>query len=327
MSIEMPASDLAAQNLVATSRYLRFPLSADHRAPLQDGSACPHCDARHVQKWGSFHGRQRYRCCVCRRTFSTFTGTALHYLKRPDRWRRFLWCVDGRLSTRSSAAVLGVNKDTALRWRHRLLDQWRSEPRPKLKGRVAVGDFCVPHSAKGSRSVALTRPARRRGEPWGFPSTQTGPVTVLVARESSTAMILETVGVRRLRSGDYDHHLVPRLGDVTEIVGSRGPLCPLAAFARRVRASYCAERRSFFPTEVAQVRRDLRLWLRPFRGVASRRLDNYMEWFRRRGMCHPWLPPVPTFPADRAGSWERREAGPLRDGNSASDGGSTRTRE
>lgn len=281
-------------DLSSTTRYLRFPLAVDHRAPLQDGSACPHCAATHVQKWGHFSGRQRYRCCDCGRTFSTFTGTALHYLKRPDRWRQFLWCVDGRLTVRSSAAVLGVNKDTALRWRHRLLEQWRKEARPRLKGRVVIGDFSLPHSAKGQRSPPLSRLPRRRGEDWMFYSMQSDPVTVLVAWESPTAVLVECVGGRRVRSGDYDERIGPRLRNVSEIVGFRGPLCGLARFASRTGASYTRERRSFFPTEVFLVRKDLRRWLRPLHGVATRRLDNYLEWFRRRGAPQHGDPPLPS---------------------------------
>lgn len=289
------------RQLTATTRYLRFPFAPDHRTRLQDGSECPHCHGKHVQKWGSFSSRQRYRCRGCGRTFSTFTGTALCYLKRPDRWRRFLWCVDGRLTVRTSAAVLGVHKDTALRWRHRLLDQWRKEPKPRLKGRIVVGDFSIPHSAKGSRSLA--RPARVRGEPWGFPSTQTGPVTVLVAWASPTAMVIKKVGVRRLRAGDYDEQITPRVRDATEIVGFRGPMCALAGFAGRIGASYSWERRSFSPTQVFLVRRELRAWLKPFKGVSTRRLDNYLEWFRRRGGSRE-----PTVPADRV-RVERTTAG------------------
>ncbi len=266
--------------LATTLGYLRFPINSDHRAPLQNGNACPHCSRRHVQKWGHFSGRQRYRCCDCGRTFSTFTGTALYYLKRPDHWARFLWCVEGRLTVRAAAAVLGVHRNTAHRWRHRLLDQWRAEPRPRLTGRVVIGDFSIPHSLKGAR--ALQRPPRRHGEPWTFPSLQTGPVMVLVAWERPGAMVIESVGARRLRSDEYDARIGPRLRNVTTIVGTRVLHCALTGFSLRLGAQYQSEKRCFFPTEVFLVRRALRAWLRPLRGVSTKRLDNYLEWFRRR---------------------------------------------
>lgn len=305
-----------------TVRYVRFPLSADHTLRLQDGSSCPHCTGSHVQKWGRFSGRQRYRCGDCDRTFSTFTGTALHHLKHVDRWREYLWCVDGRLTVRRSAAVLGVDKNTALRWRHRLLEQWRQQPHPRLKGRLVIGEFCIPHSAKGSR--ALDRPARHHGEDWTFRFLQTDPVTVLVAWERPSAMIIETLqrpgaagssnpsappfegGVGREAYGRF---LAGRVRDVEQIVGFRGPFCPLAALARTMGVTYCRDRRSFFPTEVMCIRRELRTWLGPFRGVSTRRLDNYLEWFRRRGPSGtsgrngPPAPPVTAGRRGTAPSW------------------------
>lgn len=273
----------ATTPLDRTVRYLRFPLLEDHRSPVQDGSVCPHCDGKRINKWGRSSSRQRYRCRGCGRTFSTFTGTALYRLKRPDLWRRFLWCMDGRLTVRASAAVLGVNKDTALRWRHRVLDQWRREPKPRLKRQLVIGEFSVPHSAKGNRN--LTRPARRRGEEWSFPSIQTGPVMVMVAWESEKAMLIRSVHGRVI-SADYEQIIGPRVGKAVEIVGAGGHGCSVALFARRLGVRYTSEWRSFEPVRVFLVRRELRAWLRPFHGVASRRLDNYLEWFRRNVAGH-----------------------------------------
>lgn len=267
-----------ATALDATVRYLRFPLVEDHRVPIQDGSTCPHCGGVRISKWGRFASRQRYRCSDCGRTFSTFTGTALYRLKRLELWRRFLWCMDGRLTVRVSAAVLGVDKDTALRWRHRMLDQWRRGPKPRLKLQAVIGGFSIPHSAKGDRT--LGRPARRRGEDWSFPSLQTGPVMVLVAWQSDKAMILGSVD-GRATSADYERVLGPHVRTATGIVGAGGRYCDVATLARRVGVPYTSEWRSFGPRRVFLVRRELRTWLRPFHGVASRRLDNYLEWFRR----------------------------------------------
>jgi len=291
-------------NLAATIGYLRFPLRVEHRAALCDGSHCPHCDGVRIQKWGRFLGRaapedpraapedpraapedprsarQRFRCLDCGRTFSTFTRTPLRYLKRPQRWRGFLWCTEGRLTLRRTAAVLGIDKDTALRWRHRLLDHWRREGHPRLRGRISVGEFTMPLNEKGSRR--LRRAARRHSEP----ASRKGPeaeLVPLVAAVQEDGRDLSIQRITRLPPGraDYASVLVPLLGHVEEVASWRGPLCPLAAFAREMGATYRIEQRAPRETNLFRLRRELRRWLRPLYGVATRRLENYLEWFRR----------------------------------------------
>jgi transposase-like protein len=287
------------RDLDTTARYLRFPFVEDHRAPLQDGSRCPHCGARRVHKWGRFSGRQRFRCRECGRTFSTFTGTPLAYVKKPELWRRFLWCVEGRLTVRECAVVMDVDKNTALRWRHRLFEQWLHSPKPRLKGRIEIGGFSLPRSEKGSRS--LSRPPRQRGEGWSpLPSLQTEPVMVLAAWHGPEGLILQSTGSRRAGSGEYTAIVSPRLGAVDEIVGANGRLSALGLFAVRLGVSYRRERVGVWPPQVFRLRRELRSWLRLFRGVSTRRLDGYLEWFRRRG-----APYLPTLLTDRAGRWAR----------------------
>ena len=70
--------------------------------------------------------------------------------------------------------------------------------------------------------------------------------------------------------------------DVKEVMGFRGPRCALAGFARRIGAEYRPDPRSmsFLPYELRPVRHRLKGWLRPFNGVATKYLPNYLQWFR-----------------------------------------------
>lgn len=269
--------------LSATVAYLRFPLRAEHRGRLCDGSVCPRCQHTRIQKWGRFAGRQRYRCRGCRRTFSTFTGTPLRYLKRPERWRAFLWCMEGRLTLRRSGSLVGIDKNTALRWRHRVLDHWLLEPHRRLRGSIAVGEFWMPRNEKGRRGRG--RGPRRRGQVRGRSMDVLERVGLVAATEKDSdggaELWIGRTGVPMLRGSDYPMLLGPRLGHVTEIIGGRGPLCALAGFAASVGAAYRSECPGYRRGNVPQLRLELRAWMRPLRGVASHRLDNYLEWFRR----------------------------------------------
>jgi transposase-like protein len=288
-----------------TVAYLRFPLRAEHRAGLCDGSRCPHCSGTRIQKWGRFTGRQRFRCRDCGRTFSLFTGTPLRYLKRPERWRAFLWCMEGRLTVRRTGAVVGIDKNTALRWRHRVLDSWRSEPRRRLRGSVAVGEFRMPRNEKGRRRPGY-RP-RRHGHAPGRRSPDLEWIGLIAAAETdgdgARERWIRCANVRILDRSDHELLLGPRLGAVREIVGGRGPLSPVAWLAGSVGVPYRVDQRGDRPESIWQLRRALRRWLSPLRGVATRRLNNYLEWFARDGSDGTLgraTPVRPTVPAYRA---------------------------
>lgn len=293
-------------DVTATIAYLRFPLRAEHGGGLRDGSACPYCQRSRVQKWGRFDGRQRFRCRDCGRTHSTFTGTPLYHLKRADRWRVFLWCMEGRLTVRRTGAVAGVHRNTALRWRHRLLDHWRLEPRRRLRGCVAVDQFRMPRNEKGSRG--LDRAPRKHGHApgrWGRRPEWVGLVAALEEdAPGAPALAIGSTDVHPIDQADIARVLGPRLGAaVAEITGRRGPLCALARFAGQASLAYRVARLGQPSANVTRVRLELRRWLRPLRGVATHRLDNYLEWFRRD---YPAIARLPTPQAPGANSSRRQ---------------------
>ncbi|MBX6365468.1 MAG: IS1 family transposase, partial [Gemmatimonadetes bacterium] len=93
----------------------------DTRRPLPPH--CPHCGGAPLIRWGAFSGRQRYRCKACGRTSSDLTGTALAYTKKLPLWGEFAAGMLEGESCRAGARRLGIDKTTAWRWRHRLLER------------------------------------------------------------------------------------------------------------------------------------------------------------------------------------------------------------
>jgi transposase-like protein len=95
-------------------------LIADSRSTQR---CCPHCACRQLNRHGMANNRQRFRCRQCRRTFNDLTGTPLARLRLRDKWLDYIVMLREARSVRAAAAQVGVHSNTALRWRHRFLDE------------------------------------------------------------------------------------------------------------------------------------------------------------------------------------------------------------
>jgi len=89
------------------------------------------------------------------------TGTPLARLRKKASWLSYLQCVLESLTVRDAARVVGVDRTTSFRWRHRFVPgAMRDRPR-SLTAIVEAGETYRLESQKGSRT--LTRRPRKRG--------------------------------------------------------------------------------------------------------------------------------------------------------------------
>lgn len=277
-----------------------FPFASYRR--LRHGTrrpSCPHCHAVRVHRWGSFSGRLRYRCTACRRTFSDFTGTPLANLKHIDRWPGFAHCVLASLTVRQTAELLGVDKTTAFRWRHRLLHALNESDTRFLGPTVLIHETSFPYSEKGTRD--LDRPPRRRTV---FGRLDVPTAWVCVARDPGHRFASGVVGLRRPDAVALQTLLGPRLHPTAELVSIFGPYGAAGLLAVRTDRRY--RRLSRQTPEFRAVQRSvlaLRSWLRRFNGVATRYLDNYLAWHRYLEAAARGILPNPHQVPDPPHGW------------------------
>jgi hypothetical protein len=234
-----------------------------------------------VHRWGSFSGRRRYRCGACRRTFSDLTGTPLAYIKLPWLWGEFGACMVESLTVRAAAARLGVNKDTAWRWRHRILAARERLPAPRLAAVVETHATRLPVNRKGERGMSPdASPRRRRRRPFGeacwilFSRDRTG-ISRAVLADASPA-----------QWPDYRRLLGQHLVAGTILLGRQGRFGAAARCAAQAGIEYrrtgsladgCDGSFDHVQNALAYALR-FRHWLRRFRGVATRYLMRYVNW-------------------------------------------------
>ncbi|CAN5748042.1 hypothetical protein BH23GEM11_BH23GEM11_09550 [soil metagenome] len=224
---------------------------------------CPRCGGAPCHRWGAFSGRQRYRCSSCKRTFSDLTGTFLARCRRIERWPLNLAAMEKLLSVRMTAREAGVSPSTAFRWRHRILDARRSTVRSPWSSQL-LGD-CTP--------VSIRQNARCEARVWVL-----GVIGRDRGQRRSEARLL-AIAAREVRPNT--DMLVPAIATLADqgcrVRDGRGRFGGVSLAGRRLGMG--AGRtgiRDLRP--LIRLLRGVRPFLRPFRGVSLRWLQNYLEW-------------------------------------------------
>lgn len=278
-------------------RALEPLLAALRDARFSRGLHCPRCSAASptesrpptIQRWGTFSGRQRYRCGACQRTFSDLTGTPAAYAKKLALWPAYSRCMAQGWSVRRSAARVKIHPSTAFRWRHALLDRLRVVDAERLSGGwVELNHLRMPYSEKGQRAV--DRPRRRgRERPDTAPFLGRLDVNVVIACDRLGRVVAALAGispVRRPTRMELEYALAGRVGGPVIVSARDGRFGAAALFARRRGGTFYdarpggrgrAGRLAHVDTAFAYGLR-LETWMERFRGVATKYLANYLAW-------------------------------------------------
>ena len=174
------------------------------------------------------------------------------------------------------AARLGIHRNTAFRWRHRLLGALDRNDTVPLGGLILLRETSFPFSEKGSRH--LRRPPRKRGWPMRQ-SFEVPAVCVMIARSQSGRVASAIAEGPRPKIQDYERMLGARLDKDARLASDHGPISPVESFAKRAGHAHEAARgREADRQEASHYVARLRSWMRRFHGVATRYLQNYLTW-------------------------------------------------
>jgi len=132
-------------------------------APESGPDACPHCGAQHPRRYGQVRGQQRWRCRACERTFGRNTGTPLLGLHRKAAWSSFTEAMSQGLSARGAAERCGIHRDTASRWRRRVLaPPEQAQATAPARPRSAAADPRTRRTRAALRRALLSLMARKQ---------------------------------------------------------------------------------------------------------------------------------------------------------------------
>ena len=248
---------------------------------------CPHCTSVKVHKRGKKRGVQMYQCNECKKWYSETTGTPLYDIKLKSKWQSYLRCMEQGMPIKKIAKELNISIQTSFDWRHKILSSLDQFVPKTLSEEVECDELELPLNNKGSKT--LDREPRKRGSDFKR-NTEDKDITVVqvvTAVERNGNKYLKAVESKRLSKEEIEKVFEGKLSENATLITDKHP--SFRAFARdnpsiKHKALLAKEHvdkidKSIHLQKVNNVHSQLRKFLRPFNGVSSKYLQNYLNWY------------------------------------------------
>lgn len=230
---------------------------------------CPHCKSYSVRKNGFYKEKQKYKCKECNREFRATTNTCVYYSKRPERVKMYLLCLFEGLSVAKTAVKLKVREHIVFQWRHKILGALGTVNSDVISrdANLIISEF--KYSTKGLEK-------RRVKKELTFSENMLVYGAFFLNEEGDVA--INVTGLKKMRPLTLRFVLAPKLNASTVV-----KYIPENAVTRALKGALCRkEKVEAFPNSafIGECGPDaLKLWMTRFRGVASKYLQNYLNWF------------------------------------------------
>lgn len=248
---------------------------------------CPYCSSTKVYKRGKQKGVQMYKCNDCNKWYSETTGTALYDIKLKSKWQSYLNCMEKGMPIKKIASELGISIQTSFDWRHKILSSLSQFTPEQLTDEVECDELELALNKKGSRK--MDRAPRKRSSDFkrnqGKGKVTTVQVVTVVSRNGDK--ILKAVESKRLNKKEIAKVLDGKLANDSILITDKHP--SYKAYAKdnpslkhkRLLAKDHVDKKdkSIHLQKVNNVHSQLRGFLRPFNGVSSKYLQNYLNWY------------------------------------------------
>jgi len=248
-----------------------------------DAPTCPCCGSTHHHKWGKSQGLQRFRCRDCKKTYTFLSNTPLSKLHHKSRWLKYVEELTKGSSIRHSAKVCRIDLKTSFRWRHRFLEMLNNAEEINLEGIVEIDETFFLASEKGNKQ--LKRKPRKRGGVASKPGRSKEQTVVVIGQDRSGHVlnfITETFNTETLKEA-----LLPHINEEIVLCSDSSPVYRSLAKRENIlhkALNISAGRRVldkvYHIQHINAYHSRLKQWMGRFNGVATKYLNNYINWRR-----------------------------------------------
>lgn len=248
---------------------------------------CPHCSSERTIRRGIIKGVEQFTCNDCKKHFRGSFGTALFRIRRKDKWQGYLRLMEQGYSIKKAAKELGISIQTSFDWRHKILASLQTTLPEKLGGIVECDEFQLTESDKGQKHI--DRKPRKRGSDGH--KHDSDKVSVITAISRDSGVITVVVDAKKIDSKEAEQALASRLEADTVLITDENRAYNAVAKKNKGISNVKINskknqtekpKNKMHLQTVNNQHKQIRDFLDPFNGVATKYLPNYLNWFNYR---------------------------------------------
>ena len=245
---------------------------------------CPHCSHHKYVRFGTDKGARRYKCKSCHRSFTEYTGTWMAGLQRKDKVAGYLKLMVEEKSLDKIVSALGINKKTALDWRHKILSSLGTDDKDDFTGITESDETFFLRSEKGM--AVKGRKPRKRGGKSSKRGVSKDQVAVIVTQDRKSGLDLSVATLGRIGKADIARAIGKRIKKGSTILCSDSHHS-YKGFAKDTKIEFHpinatkGERvkGAFHVQHVNSTHNRIKKWIgNTFWGVSTKYLQQYLDW-------------------------------------------------
>ena len=247
---------------------------------------CKKCECK-IQKNGKTkNGIQKYICSGCKTTSSETTNTIICHSKLSfDIWSNVIDNLLNGFSIRRIAEENNISVLTSFRIRHKVLYALKKfVENITLSGEIQSDEKYFSINLKGTKSNNMPRYSKKRTSTSSpYRGISHHKICVVSSIDENDNLLLKIVGLGRCTTDMLKEFLGKKLQNAKSInadsASAYQEFCKENNLILNAIPSGCHNNGIFSISEINGVHSQLETWLNKFKGVSTRHLQEYLDWF------------------------------------------------
>ena len=247
---------------------------------------CKECGCKLYKNGKTKNGIQKYICSGCKITLSETTNTIICHSKLPfEIWSNVIDNLLNGFSLRRIAEENNISLLTSFRIRHKVLYALKSfVENISLSGEIQSDEKYFSINLKGTKAENMPRYSKKRTSTSSpYRGISHHKVCVVSSIDENDNLLLKIVGLGRCTTDMLKESLGKKLNNACTVnadsASAYQELCEEYNLTLNAIPSGFHSDGIFNISEINGVHSQLETWLCKFRGVSTRHLQEYLDWF------------------------------------------------